>query len=212
MSIDAIALLKIPHLPSPPSGLGLGYPVEHRGDATLLSTFDRFDGRTPDEHALALRRMLGSTLDAHDDPRGILIFPDVVSPRTQSYAALVAELSQAGLWVPKVAIDHVPSRFTAAPSGSHDALVGELAAALGYDNACELDLLASVGLIGTILDGGRVDFAEQYQNHIAALNATLRADRAARYEASRRLQAESDLRHEGADGERMTGILEDATQ
>lgn len=212
MSIDTIALLKIPHLPSPPTGFGRGYPVEHRGDATLLSTFNRFDGQTPDEHALALRRMLGSALDAHDDPRGILVFPDVASPRAQSYAALVAELSQAGLWVPKVAIDHVPSRFTEAPSGSHDALIGELTAALGYDKACELDLLASVGLIGLTIDGGRTDFAEQYQSQIKSIKETMGADFATRYETSLRQRIESEMRQARAEGERIAGLLDDTPQ
>ena len=212
MSIDTVALLKIPHLPSPPTGFGRGYPVEHRGDATLLSTLNRFDGQSPDEHALALRRMLGSALDAHDDPRGILIFPDVLSPREQSYAALVAELSQAGLWVPKVAIDHVPSRFTQAPAGSHDALVGELAATLGYDKARELDLLAYVGLMGLILDGGRTDFAEQYQSQIEAIKAAMGADFAARYEASLRQSIESDMRKARAEAERIAGFLDDSTR
>jgi len=208
MSIDAVAVLKIPRLPAPPSGFGLTYPVEHRGDATLLSTFDRFDGPTPDEHALALRRMLGDALDAHDDPRGILVFPDVAWPRAQSYAAIVAELSQVGLWVPKVAIDHVPRRFTQAAAGSHDALIGELVAALGYDKASELNLLASVGLMTSITTGGRADCAEQYRSQIEAIKEAMGADFAARYETSLRQEIEGDMRRARAQAERMTRLLD----
>ena len=59
MGIDAVAVLRIANLPPPQTAFG-PLPVEHRGDATLLSTLIRFEAVDPDEHALYLR--LGSRL------------------------------------------------------------------------------------------------------------------------------------------------------
>jgi hypothetical protein len=56
--------------------------------------------------------------DAHDDPRGILLFPDVVWPNGDSYATLIEELSEGGMWVPKVDLDHIPHRFANASPGT----------------------------------------------------------------------------------------------
>jgi hypothetical protein len=58
MGIDAVAVLRIRHLTAPATGFGTRYPVEHRGDASLLSTMGGFDPHVPDEYGLALRRIL----------------------------------------------------------------------------------------------------------------------------------------------------------
>lgn len=113
MGIDAVALLRIENLASPPGALGGGHPVQHRGNAS--------------------RRVLGSALDAHADPRGMLFFPSICEPRANSYDAIVREVESAGVWAPNVALDHVPARFTAAPSVSHEALVARMVERLGRD-------------------------------------------------------------------------------
>jgi hypothetical protein len=128
--IDAVAVLRIANLPAPQTDVG-PHPVEHRGDATLINLMARFDGGDPDEHALALRKLVGPALDAHDDPRGILLFRDVKYPRATTYGAIVSELSVSGsgVWAPKVEADYIPVRFKGRPRQPHDALVGELIAA-----------------------------------------------------------------------------------
>src|SRR5689334_16015608 len=109
MGIDAVALLRIARLPAPKTSFGAEYLVQHRGDASLLHTFVGFEGTALDEHALNVRRILGDALDAHDDPRGLLIFPDVAEPRGRSYDAIVAELG--GPFTPVVGLDHVADRL-----------------------------------------------------------------------------------------------------
>ena len=121
-------------------------------------------------------------------------------------AAIVAELTQVALWVPKVAIDHVPRRFTQVAAGSHDALIGELVAALGYDKASELNLLATVGLMTSITTGGRADGAGQYRSQIEAIKEAMGGDFAARYEVSLRQEIEGDIRRAREQMERITGL------
>jgi hypothetical protein len=108
MSIDAMAVLKIPKLKAPPTQWGTTYLVYHRGDCSLLYTMAHFHGAAPEELALLVRQILGDALDAHADPRGVFLYPDVCEPRSDGYDAIIAELESAGVWAPKVAADHVP--------------------------------------------------------------------------------------------------------
>ena len=94
MSIDAVAVLNIPGLIGSLNALGTRPPIRHLGDASLVSTMVKFYNQQADEHALDLRHMLGSALDAHDDPRGILFFPDTGWPKSEGYEAIVAEMSE----------------------------------------------------------------------------------------------------------------------
>src|SRR6188472_2383797 len=98
MSIDAMALLRIKKLKLPPTAPGFALSVAHRGDASVVSTFVGYDATAGDELVLALRQRLGDALDAHDDPRGILLFPDVCEFRGKSYDAIVREVEEAGCW------------------------------------------------------------------------------------------------------------------
>jgi hypothetical protein len=44
--------------------------------------------------------VVGSALDAHDDPRGVLIFPVVEGlPRHPTYDGVIAEVGASGLWI-----------------------------------------------------------------------------------------------------------------
>lgn len=40
----------------------------------------------------------------HDDPRGLLFFPDVCEPSGRTYDAVVKEVGAAGIWIPAVAL------------------------------------------------------------------------------------------------------------
>jgi hypothetical protein len=40
----------------------------------------------------------------HDDPRGVLFFPDVCEPSGRTYDAVVAEIASAGVWIPAVVL------------------------------------------------------------------------------------------------------------
>ncbi len=143
MSIDAVAVLRIHGLEPPSTPFG-DHPVDHIGDATLLNLQARWDGADPDEHALALRTLVGDALDAHRDPRGILMFPDVSYPRGQTYAAIVQELEAGGIWVQLVDSDYIPKRFRGSPREPHDELVGQIIEVMGRDAGLELDMMARV--------------------------------------------------------------------
>jgi hypothetical protein len=71
--------------------------------AVLWFTHVRFG--TTNRHQLALRAMLTDLLgddpaSVHDDPGGVLFFPDVCEPQARSYAGVVAEVEDAGVWIP----------------------------------------------------------------------------------------------------------------
>lgn len=191
MGIDAVALLRIANLPAPATPYG-NHPVEHRGDATLLHTLNRFDAADPDEHALTLCRLLGDALDAHDDPRGILIFADVCEPKGGSYDATVGELSARGdgAWAPKVDANYVPVRYRGTPRQPHDVLVGELIGAIGRDAALQLDMMAHVNKVMLVGTPNRRDAVEGYRVQLKAVAEAKGAEFASRYDAS--LQAEVD--------------------
>jgi hypothetical protein len=186
MSIDAVALLRIAKLAAPTTPAGGQHVIRHRGNASLLHTFDRFDPEHADEHALALRKLLGPALDAHDDPRGVLFFPDVAEPRAKSYEKLVKELGGAGVWAPLVALDHVPLRYANAAEHTHDKLVARIAQVMGQDAALQLDMLAQVQLLVLESTGGRADAAAEYQAQIAILKSAVGAELTKLYEASLR--------------------------
>jgi hypothetical protein len=104
MGIDAVALLR----PKRPGLLrGVLDPENDSVDvlddgSLLLSTFVRYGDIERDVDAgRAILTGYGQALvDARDDPRGVLFFPDVCEPRGRTYAAVVAESESAGTWVP----------------------------------------------------------------------------------------------------------------
>ncbi len=190
MSVDALAVLNIEKLVAPrDEGSGIALPVIHQGDASIVSTWTRFDALTPDEFSLALRRLFGSALDAHDDPRGILFFPDVCEYRAPKYRSIVEELEPSGFWAPMVALDHVPVRYTHAAPGSHDALVGAMIERMGRDDALRLDLmLQSTAMAGLVSP----DVARGFAEELAELERAMGADFGARYAASAREKARAE--------------------
>lgn len=104
MGIDAIAVLK----PRKMSLLrGVLEPesdsAEVLDDGTiLLSTFVRHAEieRDVDTGREVLTAYGQALVDAHEDPRGILFYPDVCEPRGRTYAEILAQVGDAGVWVP----------------------------------------------------------------------------------------------------------------
>jgi hypothetical protein len=181
MGLDAVALLRIRRLPAPVSAQGIEHLVEHRRDATLLHTLNRFHGTAADEHALALRQLLGAQLDAHDDPRGILFFADACEPSGKTYDEIVAQVGSAGTWAPMVQSGHVPARYREAAPGTHEALVAQMVEKMGRDPAIELDMMAQVHLLVLEATNGRPDAVADYQAVIDKLTAALGSGFAERY-------------------------------
>jgi hypothetical protein len=80
-----------------------GIYAEKLDDGTyLVHTFQPFEVflQNPDE-ALSWLEQFGDALaDCHDDPRGLLFFPDDLEPEATSYDAIIAEAADQGLFVP----------------------------------------------------------------------------------------------------------------
>ncbi len=124
MGQDAVALVRIAKLRVPK---GSSLSVVHRKDCSFVLTGDRFDGLTADDHAVRLRSELGRRLDAHEDKRGILFFPDVSEPTGETYTAIVRELGSAGSW------GSASRPSTTKRAARADRLLRETAAQRGYD-------------------------------------------------------------------------------
>lgn len=101
MSIDAIALLHVSAAEARKIAPDAAR-IEHLGpDACAVSLFDKHLGLEvrPTQAAALLQSVLGDALALHDDPRGVLLYPDVAEPRSAKYEALVASLEDASFWV-----------------------------------------------------------------------------------------------------------------
>jgi len=175
MGIDAMALLRIPNLKPPKSELGTTYLVYHRGDCSMLYTMNRFHGTAPDEHALALRQILGDALDAHDDPRGIYFFPDVCEPRSQSYGAILDELGDVGVWAPKVADGHVPARITEAAPGTFEALVRAALVRGGEEGRGAVEVAEILHMVQKASGAERPESVAEYRAHMAKIAESMGA-------------------------------------
>ncbi len=139
MGIDAVALLRGRDLPLP-SGL----LVKTLDDGVLFFTHASFRS-DPETLAVALRGKLGAALDAHVDPRGVFVLPDVAQPRSRSYEGVIDEIGEAGQWIPVVAAGHVPSSMANAAPGSFAAAMGEVMGALGGDMMAALQQAMASG-------------------------------------------------------------------
>lgn len=131
MGIGAVAILKIRSLRPPKRAHATPLRVIHKLDCSLLHTKDSFDDLPADEHGLALRTLLGKRLDAHDDPRGILFFPDVYEPLAATYDELVVEIDDGGFWAPLVDAAHVPERISTPELGTVEEMIAEALRVMG---------------------------------------------------------------------------------
>jgi len=204
MSVDAVALLRIRKLTPAPNALGIAPHVVHRGDASLFATFTRFGSLAADELSLALRHSLGALLDRHDDPRGILFFPDTCEPRGKRYEAIVKEVERAGVWAPNVTAGHVPARFASSTASSHEALVAALIAQMGRDEALQFDLLAQVHALG--MSARTPGAAEALEEHLKPLRASLGAPFEQRYHESVVGKAREQATAQQAQFDAMSGL------
>ena len=104
MGIDAVAVIK----PPPPSRLRSVLDPDRDSvvvlddDTLLISTFIRLEACRNDlDEARGWLSGYGvRLLEGHDDPRGVLFFPDVAEPRGRTYDEVVAQVEDGGVWVP----------------------------------------------------------------------------------------------------------------
>lgn len=103
MGIAAIALLKLPDLTLAAGSPGRVEPLE---DCVLLHLGSSFADE-PEVLLESVRSMVGEALAQHEDARGIFVLPKVAAPRARSYAAVIDEVGEGGMWVP-LTVDEEP--------------------------------------------------------------------------------------------------------
>ncbi|HVH42715.1 MAG TPA: hypothetical protein VM925_10240, partial [Labilithrix sp.] len=109
--------------------------------------------------------------DVHDDPRGLLFFPDFIEPEGRTYDAVVAEVEGEGIWIPTLASDDaLPDEDVlaslglpagAVPPGIDIAQLQQLAGQLlgdGGKPATSFD-------IGRLLEGMQAQLLEALETH-----------------------------------------------
>ncbi|CAH0186939.1 hypothetical protein [Roseomonas sp. CECT 9278] len=151
MTARTAALLAIRALAPAPEGFGAATPVDHRGDASLVTLDIPFRPDGLAEAAFALRLVFGDAIDAHDDPRGILLLPGDIAPAGEDYAAIVAAAAPRGLWwqpPPDLPVP-APERH-----GPDQALYAAMEAALGVARATDLAIALEVALVNELARPG----------------------------------------------------------
>jgi hypothetical protein len=128
MSITAICLLKVPSLPLPSQG---PVRVEALGDSVLLhTTLDFADD--PEDVAGAVRSLLGEPLASqHQDERGLFLIPSVAAPKARSYAAVIEEVADGGVWAPWSELEEAVELPLSAAGPAGPELAGLLGSMLG---------------------------------------------------------------------------------
>jgi len=148
MGIDAVALLRVKSRQVLrerllEAGVAESLLVPLNDGSALLSTLVRFgDPRTnqPGLRLMLTRLFEGDLPRIHDDPRGVLVFPDVCEPRGRSYDAVVAEVEAAGVWV---STEPLSSAELAAEEAGQLAEVNRL---MADPSALQAELKARLGL------------------------------------------------------------------
>jgi len=96
MPITAICLLRLRSAPQLPTAGAVR--VEALEDGLLLHTPLSFADE-PEEIAGAVRSLLGEPLAAaHTDPRGVYLIPSAAAPTARTYAGVIAEVGEGGVW------------------------------------------------------------------------------------------------------------------
>jgi hypothetical protein len=200
MGIKAIGLLRVRGFSCPTRR------VESLEDAVLLYTEADFADE-PLALSLAVRALVGDLLDSeHRDPRGIFFVPDVVVPKARSYAGVIEEIGDGGVWGPLHApelasltfgggaagfeallgglLQQTPSSVLAAasaalqnnPAAMH-AAASQLKGMLGQPDASHAHALPELSGIAALLDGAGVDLSSPSLQQLAAkLQAELARD------------------------------------
>lgn len=120
MGITALALLRIQAPAALASQTGRVIQLD---DAVLLDTRADFSNE-PEDLSRIVREQVGDALDAHSDPRGIFLIPDVAAPAARTYDGVIAEVGEGGEWTP-ARVASLPLGAAAA-GGSLGALLGSL--------------------------------------------------------------------------------------
>jgi hypothetical protein len=114
MSIDAVAVFRpkvfeklLPYLDldeDSEESTGL-YAEKLEDGSVLVHTFQKYQGFVRDPRMARMwLAQFGEDLQlVHDDPRGILLFPDLLEPDGTTYEAVVEEAANECLWVPQQA-------------------------------------------------------------------------------------------------------------
>jgi hypothetical protein len=104
MGIDAVLLLRVNSRAALAERFArMGLPdacLDPLDDGSvLLSTMQAF-GSAFELRVVLAHAFAGALEEIHDDPRGVLAFPDVCEPRARTYEGIVAEVGAAGVWLP----------------------------------------------------------------------------------------------------------------
>lgn len=98
MTIQAVALLKLAAGSQPASFV----ETRELADGSVAVTLPRpFDAYAAEEQSgeQVLNLDLGPAAQAHQDPRGVFVYPAVSPVRGNSYDAIIDEVGEAGVWV-----------------------------------------------------------------------------------------------------------------
>lgn len=130
MSVDAVALLRIPEW-EPPEELD----VRELEDGVLLFLDVPFESEE-DELLDAVENAIGDALYEQDDDRGVFFLPDAAEPEdAETYDAVIATVGEAGKWA---SLDAPAGVTPEALLGNADALMGQLFEAMGAGSAEEI--------------------------------------------------------------------------
>ncbi|MET0390484.1 MAG: hypothetical protein ABW321_31215 [Polyangiales bacterium] len=95
MTIATLCLLRLPTPPAPSTYIVRVEPLE---DAVLLHTDFDF-ASDPEGLSRAIQNALGPALtQQHVDPRGVFLIPSIAAPRARSYAGVLEEVGEGGVW------------------------------------------------------------------------------------------------------------------
>lgn len=152
MSTDAIALLRPRDFHALEPFLDLDEDSEESDGlyadvladgAVLVHTFQPFEAFAADPgEGRAWLAQFGEQLGlVHDDPRGVLFFPDELEPDAASYAAVVEAVEAGGVWIPTHPT--APSEAAPSPDAEGQGLLQKLAASLQF-GASPHDLATAV--------------------------------------------------------------------
>ena len=97
MAISTLCLLQT-SLPSSTPRPRHVVKLEQLDDAVLLHT-DLDFAEEPEDLAATLREVLGEDLALrHQDERGLFLIPSIAGPRSRSYATVIDEVGEGGVW------------------------------------------------------------------------------------------------------------------
>jgi hypothetical protein len=101
MPITALCLIRLASgAADPVSAPSAKLRIDRLADALLVHTGQDFSSE-PEVLSAAVRALLGDELlDQHEDPRGLFFLPDVAAPQARSYAGVIDEVGEGGMWAP----------------------------------------------------------------------------------------------------------------